>query len=447
MSKLPAFEPLSRHLIETSEPPGGSLGRAWRCVCDRPVFFRNSLCLFCGTQLGYDADAARIVPIALAGLEGVWREAQDGTAAGRWRRCANFDTPAGCNWLVPWTDDGTAHGPGAGPRTPAPPPAGPQTSSEAPATTQPTGGTQPAARPQASARPPTESPSQAPTPAPAEATTSSETLCTACRLNRTIPDLSQDDNVLLWQRLEIAKRRLVSQLVQLRLPVASKTDDPERGLAFDLLRSPPGGPKVMTGHASGLITLDIEEADDARREAVRTAMGEPYRTLLGHFRHEIGHYYWDRLVQGGPWHEPFRELFGDERADYAAAIEANAREGPREGWEGTHVSSYASVHPWEDWAETFAHYLHMVDVVQTAIGFGLEGAGESMNATPFGREVLWRPEAPDADAFLRFVNAWVGLTCVFNEMTRSMGQPDFYPFVLPGTAVAKLQFIHAVVSG
>jgi hypothetical protein len=172
---------------------------------------------------------------------------------------------------------------------------------------------------------------------------------------------------------------------------------------------------------------------------------EPYRTLLGHFRHEVGHYYWDRLVEGSCWQEPFRELFGDERADYAAALRANYEVGPRPDWALFHVSGYASSHPWEDWAETWAQYLHMVDIVDTALSFGLDTAHVEIETEPFDAAALWRPDWPDATDFLHFFNTWVQLTHMLNEMSRSMGQPDFYPFVLPRAAVAKLQLIHMVV--
>src|SRR5262245_31288365 len=148
-------------------------------------------------------------------------------------------------------------------------------------------------------------------------------LCIACRLNRTIPSLDDADNARWWGMIEVAKRRLVSQLLALELPVKSKVgEDTEHGLMFDFLRSPPNGPRVLTGHADGLITLNVEEADDARREKIRLELHEPYRTLLGHLRHEVGHYYWDRLVRDGPWLEPFRKLFADERADYPTTLKA-----------------------------------------------------------------------------------------------------------------------------
>ena len=273
-----------------------------------------------------------------------------------------------------------------------------------------------------------------------------QTLCMACRLNRTIPNLGDSDNAWYWARIEAAKRRLVSQLVALELPVRSKvTEDPERGLMFDFLRSPPNGPRVMTGHASGLITINVEEADDAKREKIKHDLHEPYRTLLGHFRHEVGHYYWDRLIWNTPWLEPFRRLFGDERASYAEALKRNYEQGPPADWADAHISSYATMHPWEDWAETWAHFLHVVDSLGTALGFGLEAEDIEGQVQPFTKDALYAPDDPDAERFLSLLNGWIEMTMVLNELARSMGQPDFYPFVMSRPVVAKLQFIHMVV--
>jgi hypothetical protein len=278
-------------------------------------------------------------------------------------------------------------------------------------------------------------------------------LCVSCRLNRVIPDLSVEENRVAWRRVENAKRRLVSQLLGLGLPVVSRVDgaggeDTERGLAFDFLRSTPGQ-HTTTGHASGIVTLNIEEADDATRERIRTQLHEPYRTLLGHLRHEVGHYYWERLVDGTQWLDPFRALFGDERAAYAEALKRHYEQGPPPDWAQRHVSAYAAAHPWEDWAETWAHYLHMVDTVDTAMSFGLDAEELEVDTEPFGADVLGVAGelcAGDAD-FLAFVNAWVEITALLNEMSHSMGQHDFYPFVLSRAAVRKLHFVHAVVDG
>jgi hypothetical protein len=271
--------------------------------------------------------------------------------------------------------------------------------------------------------------------------------CIACRLNRTIPNLDDADNVRYWASIEIAKRRLVSELLGFCLPVKSKVDeDPERGLMFDFLRSPPGGPRVMTGHASGLITMNVEEADDPKREQIKCDMREPYRTLLGHFRHEVGHYYWDRLVWNSRWLEPFRKVFGDERASYADALKRNYQQGPPANWSDSYVSSYATMHPWEDWAETWAHYLHVVDSLGTAVGFGIDATNLQCDIEPFTRDALYDADDPDAERLLGFLNGWVEIVMVLNEMARSMGEPDFYPFVMCKPVVAKLHFIHMVIA-
>ena len=271
-------------------------------------------------------------------------------------------------------------------------------------------------------------------------------LCIACRLNRTIPDLGDADNRRYWHAIELAKRRLVAQLLALDLPVIPKSVDPQQGLAFDFLRAGPEGPPVTTGHADGLITIDVTEADDVQRERMRTAMNEPYRTLLGHFRHEIGHYYWDRLIRATRWLEPFRSLFGDERADYAQALRVNYDKGPPVDWADRHISAYASCHPWEDWAETWAHFLHAVDSLDTAVSHGLDADGIDMAFEPFGRDALYDPNHPDADRTLLLINSWMDMITFLNEMARSLGQPDFYPFTMSGTVVKKLHFVSLVVA-
>jgi hypothetical protein len=270
-----------------------------------------------------------------------------------------------------------------------------------------------------------------------------QTLCLSCRLSRTIPDLSVSGNGVLWNRIEVAKRRVVSSLVALRLPVRSKTEDPVSGLAFDLLASPPNGPRVLTGHANGVVTINIEEAEYARCEQTREEMGEQYRTLVGHVRHELGHYYWELLVKDTKWLEPFRQLFGDERADYLEALRIKREQGPPPGWTQHFISDYASSHPWEDWAETWAHYMHMLDTLATGMSFGIGRDTVDLPFEPFTQEILWQPDSSD---FLDLLNSWIRLSTVLNEMARAMGQHDFYPFALPKAAGAKLQFIHAVVS-
>ena len=276
--------------------------------------------------------------------------------------------------------------------------------------------------------------------------TDPDPFCIACRLNRTIPWQGDEENQRYWRSIETYKRRLVSQLLALGLPVKSRVhEDPERGLMFDFLRSPPEGPRVMTGHASGLITLNVEEADDSRREKFRNDLHEPYRTLLGHLRHEVGHYYWDRLVWDTPWLERFRGIFGDERASYAEGLQRNYEQGPPPDWRDRFISGYASSHPWEDWAETWAHYVHVVDSLDTAFGYGFTGDDVESEVEPFCLEDGCDPSDPEAPRLLALVNSWLKLTTVLNELARAMGQPDFYPFVMSRPVLKKLHFIELVV--
>ncbi|MGH8627794.1 MAG: zinc-binding metallopeptidase family protein [Gammaproteobacteria bacterium] len=279
-------------------------------------------------------------------------------------------------------------------------------------------------------------------------TEDSATLCLACRLNQTIPDLSHPENRLRWQRLEAAKRRLVYSLMALALPLLDKQEDPERGLAFAFLADPDRdfqeSNAVMTGHVQGLITINSAEADDAVRERRRLDMNEHYRTLLGHLRHESGHYYWERLVRPSDLIEPFRGLFGDERADYDQALQAHHSNGPPADWQMRFVSAYASAHPWEDWAESWAQYLHIVDTLETARQFSLRvvtPAGGASVATP-GGVTGYRPPSLEA-----MIASWLPLTYAINSINRSMGHPDMYPFVLSPRALEKLRFVHQIVSG
>jgi hypothetical protein len=202
---------------------------------------------------------------------------------------------------------------------------------------------------------------------------------------------------------------------------------------------------VTTGHASGVITLDLAESDDAHRERMREELGEPYRTLLGHFRHEVGHYYWERLVPEGPVRDHYRTLFGDEREDYGEALERHYARGPEPGWPDRYVSAYATMHPWEDWAETFAHYLHIWDTVQTAASYGVRVAGPpGVPGAPGRLASDPRPDRPDFDDL---VADWLPLTYALNALNRSMGQDDLYPFVLAEEPVTKLCFIHDLIHG
>lgn len=269
---------------------------------------------------------------------------------------------------------------------------------------------------------------------------SPDALCASCRLTRVIPSLASEQNRLYWKRLETAKRRLLYSLWELHLQPRPKSDDPVGGLAFEFLEDMPEN-KVVTGHANGVITINIAEADPAHREKMREQMFEPYRTLLGHFRHESGHFYFDRLVAGTRWHEPVRALFGDERDDYAARLKAHYDNGPPADWRERFVSSYASAHPWEDWSETWAHYLHMFDTLDTAYACGM-----SLRPRKPGEPALVIEKAPlQSSAFDNVVSDWFSLTYVLNSLNRSIGMPDPYPFTLSTPAIDKLRLVHDVI--
>jgi hypothetical protein len=250
-------------------------------------------------------------------------------------------------------------------------------------------------------------------------------LCVSCRLTRTRPNDGDAGALEQFAEAEQAKRRLVFELLDTRLPIGAD-------LHFDLLSS--RYEPVVTGHDHGVITLDLAESDDARREARRAQFDEPYRTLLGHFRHEIGHYYWPRLVEqaGADELARARTLFGDERASYQDALDRHYAQGPPDGWDERYVSAYATTHPSEDWAESFSHYLHMRDTLQTAAELGLTVGGAAIADEP----------AP----FPALVGSWLRLAWALNEVNRSMGRDDLYPFTLADTVVAKLAYVEQRVA-
>jgi len=264
-----------------------------------------------------------------------------------------------------------------------------------------------------------------------------ESFCAACRHNRTIPDLSVPQNLANWRKIEIAKHRLFYSLLRLRLPLATKQDDPD-GLAFDFIAAEAGG-RLLTGHANGLITINLAEADDAERERRRNNLAEPYRTLLGHFRHEIAHYYWDRLIKEAPGIEEFRALFGNDRMDYNAALQRHYANGPPQDWPEHYVTSYASSHAWEDFAETWAHYFHMVDTLETANAFGMRVRPRVTMGADLSTGVDFDAYATTMESI---IDAWLPLTFAFNSINRSMGMADLYPFLLKPPVIVKLSFIH-----
>ncbi len=331
------------------------------CTCGNALFFENTLCLQCNSQVGYDLGDNTMKPVASPYVQ-----------------CRNGTEFGVCNWLV------QAGGP---------------------------------------------------------------EYCTACALNHMVPDLSVAGNKDSWHKMENAKHRAIYTLARMGLTPWDKKTRPD-GLTFDFL-TPIPNLCVMTGHDEGVITLNLNEADDLYRERQRHNLGEPYRTLVGHFRHELGHYYWDRFFAQSQENDPllmeYRALFGDEREDYSAALAKYYANGPVPTWSTTHITCYATAHPWEDWAETWAQYLHIVDGVETAGSFGWAGKSVPIPFTPFkAQEVL--ADTPGADAsFLITLNDWARLSPALNEMASSLGHTTMYPFIFSVKTAQKILFIHKAV--
>ena len=265
--------------------------------------------------------------------------------------------------------------------------------------------------------------------------------CPACRTEPVIPDLTNEENLKRWRNIEMAKHRLVYSLLRLRLPVMAKKDDEEAGIAFDFLAQTSAKDKVITGHENGVITLNIEEADEAARVRHKQDLGERYRTLLGHFRHEIGHYYWEVLIKNTDALKKYRQLFGNEEKDYAEALETYYKNGAAPNWSRDFISPYASSHPWEDWAETWAHYLHLMDTLETAFSFGIRIQPDMIQDTKQIQASI-QQDPYDMTDFDQIMKWWLPLTFAVNSLNRSMGHTDFYPFVISEVVVDKLQFIH-----
>lgn len=268
-------------------------------------------------------------------------------------------------------------------------------------------------------------------------------LCFCCRFTEVIPDLGVPGNRELWGLIHTAQRRLLYSLRTLGLPLKNRHEDPVGGLAFRILGDT--DKPAMTGHENGVITLALTEADDAERERRRLQMGEGYRTLLGHFRHEVGHYFWDRLVRDGGHLDAFRACFGDDRIDYAEALKRHHREGAPTDWSARFISAYATTHPWEDWAETWAHYLHLSDVLETAASCGL-GLDPESGVHPRIRADAIPMTASQAD-FDTLIADWLPVSRMLNSLNRSLGLKDAYPFVLPDPVIGKLRFVHDLIRG
>ena len=371
--------------------------------CKNQLYFENNICLVCRHMVGFDA--ASLSMLTLEGCRtGGLADIRDAKRLYRWCENATHGT---CNWLIPAEDPSA--------------------------------------------------------------------FCVACQLNRTIPELSEGENLARWKRIEVAKHRLVYSLLRLKLPVVAKRhidpgktagkeklkgsvvaggpgkmnvmnprkgpaalEEPEdRGIAFDFMANISPDERVMTGHNNGVITLNIEEADEAERVRNKQDLGEKYRTLLGHFRHEIGHYYWDILIRDQPLVNDYRKVFGDERQDYQEALKAYYASGAPADWPDHFISPYASAHPWEDWAETWSHYMHLMDTLETAYAFGIGiHPGKTNDPTTDIRDPY---TLSNFDTILRM---WLPLTFAVNSLNRSMGHADFYPFVISPAVTEKLRFIH-----
>ncbi len=339
--------------------------RNYKCQCGSEIYFYNSLCLQCGTRLGFDPEKQEMVALVQNDGE-VWSDPQ----GDRYRLCKNCIEHKICNWLV-------------------------QADSE-------------------------------------------YIFCLSCNLNRTIPGLSTPLQIELWGNLERAKQHLISNLLSLNLPVVSKHQNPATGLAFDILEDKRQNPNVYhefvsTGHNNGIITINLAEADDVVREQMRLSMGEAYRTMLGHLRHESGHYYFDLLIKQGPYLAPFRDMFGSDLQDYQKSMEYHynsvnySNNAADSSASDGYITPYARSHPLEDWAECWSHYLHMADTIETAIQYGVVDKD------------LLRRDFPD------WLQDWSRLTTLINALNRSLGLRDAYPFILSPTVTAKIHFVHRAI--
>jgi hypothetical protein len=287
-----------------------------------------------------------------------------------------------------------------------------------------------------------------------------EVLCFACRFNETIPDLSIVEHIPLWKKMEIAKRRALYTLKALSLPLHNIKEDPDGGLSFDFttdrdvndhfVSQLKNQKTVFTGHDCGHITINLAEADEVARSHTKQAMGEHYRTLLGHFRHELGHYYFDKLIEGSPKkHALCKQYFGDDELDYQEAMKKHYKDGAPENWRSEFISEYATMHPYEDWAETWAHYMHIMDTLETAKNFSITGSTIGVDADTEEVGELKLPQ--DAYFFssqtsiTSILDTWMDFSIILNSLNRSMGMNDAYPFVLTKPVRSKLSFIHHAI--
>lgn len=361
--------------------------KTFQCYCGNSLHFENSQCFSCDRMVAYLPDEKQLSALEPI-VSGNWTALLNNQ---QYRQCKNFSDFNVCNWMVAASDD--------------------------------------------------------------------EVLCVSCSLNQTIPNLDEAKNLTLWYRIESAKRRLLYTLYSLSLPVVGRQQDSCRGMGFAFLQDEVTQDEfnnelyikqsVATGHNSGIITINLLEAEHVSRLEMRDKMNERYRTLLGHFRHESGHYYWDCLINDTDRITGFRELFGDERLDYQQSLKTYYDQGPPKRWQDTWISAYASMHAWEDWAETWAHYLHMVDTVETAHDFSFRIHGHIVSEPALEPDPTKMPLTSGyvtPISFEELFDDWCRLSVALNSLNRSMGMDDAYPFVISDVALKKLRYIHNIIS-
>ncbi|WP_441003143.1 zinc-binding metallopeptidase family protein [Pseudocolwellia agarivorans] len=377
--------------------------KTFQCTCtDKPIlFFESNQCLNCARTVGIDDSFDRVEPYEQDAKTGLFFKAQQPQV--QYKKCDNNEHYNACNGMVNLT-------------TFVPDP------------------------------------------------DNEEVLCFGCRFNETVPDLSIVEHIPLWKKMEAAKRRALYTLKALPIPLQNNTENTEAGLSFDFITdrdvndhfaSPlTGYEAVLTGHNCGHITINLAEADDVSRSQTKHAMGERYRTLLGHFRHELGHYYFDLIIMPTPEKQALcKQYFGDDQLDYQEALDKHYKNGAPENWRDTFISEYATMHPYEDWAETWAHYMHIIDTLETAQNFSITGSTSVIeedaeeDIEEFGELNL--PQ--DTSYFLRqtdfnnILDTWMDFSVMLNALNRSMGLADAYPFVLTQAVRTKLTFVHYAI--
>ncbi len=262
---------------------------------------------------------------------------------------------------------------------------------------------------------------------------SPNTLCRFCEFTSVIPPLKQPESVRRWAMMESAKRRLLSQLEDLSLPPFIDDVQQTHPLSFEFLENSVDAcgqtKNVTTGHEHGLITINLAEADSVHRERLRVDLGEPQRTLIGHMRHEIGHYIdWSWACRMAA--DEYRALFGDpDSIDYSEAMKRHYDEGPPSNWANHYVSAYATMHPWEDFAETVNVYLDIMAIATTA--------------TELGQSELDLSATADAG---QLVSSVLKIVVEVSEYNFDLGLMPLLPERIPPAVIEKLAYVHALRS-